>query len=132
MLAYCVAPVVSCVVCLAVSLFVPRVPEYPGIQWITTSMPWARRAVVCSLIALATCCPRPGSRYAVCLMAACELLKTATVVTPCTRSAFALVAYFCSATPIAQSSASNTSLVSWCTARGGALHNTFQSSDGWR
>jgi len=88
----------------------PGMPECPGTQWITTSMPWAWRALACSLIALASCCPGPGSRCAVCLMAAGESLKTAAVVTPCAHDASAFAMDFLSATPNAHCLPSKSSI----------------------
>jgi len=84
-------------------------PEWPGTQWISIAMPWARRACALRLIHLATRCPGPGSRCAVRRMAACESLTT-TVSTPCLCivSLFAIITS--SASPIAHSPASKTSI----------------------
>ena len=84
--------------------------EWPGTLWFMSSIPLARRAIACSLIALASCGPGHSSRGAVSLMAACKSLNTATVVTPCARSASALQSDFHSTTPIVQISMSKTSI----------------------
>lgn len=81
-----------------------------GTQSIVALLLCAHRALACSLSALASCRPGLGSRCAVCLIAACEVLNTSTIVTLCVLSAYALVVEICSAILIAQSSALNTTM----------------------
>jgi len=88
----------------------PGMPECPGTQWISVAMPWARRLRALLLIRLASRCPGPGSRCAARRIAACESLKTATVFTPCTCSVSLFSFATSSASPIAHSSASKTSI----------------------
>ena len=88
----------------------PEMPVCPGTQWISVSMPALRRVLPHWLIHLARCCAGPGSRCSVCRMAACESLKTATFVTQCDCSVSCFFTDSRSASPIAHSSASKTSI----------------------
>ena len=85
-------------------------PECPGTQWISVAMPWPRRLRALLLIRLASRCPGPGSRCAARRIAACESLKTATVFTPCFCNVSLFSIATSSASPIAHSSASKTSM----------------------
>jgi len=80
---HCASTCVSGQVYLRVCFFFPGMLECPGIQWILGAMRWARRPLALLLIHLPSRCLGPGSRCAVCRIAACESLNTATVFTPC-------------------------------------------------
>jgi len=75
-------------------------------------MLWSPRALPCSLIAFARCCPGPGSPCAVCLIAAWVSLNTAIDATPCARSNSHLATDFWSATLIPLILASHTAIPS--------------------
>jgi len=85
-------------------------PECPGTQSTSGAMLWQRRLRALLLIRLASRCPGSGCRCAARRVVACELLKTATVFTPC----FCIVALFSiamsSASPIAHSLGSKTTM----------------------
>jgi len=76
----------------------------------SVAMPSARSAYALQLIRLANRCPGPGSSCAARRIAVCESLKIATVLTPClcNVSLFSIVSS--SASPMAHSSASKTSM----------------------
>jgi len=91
------------------SLF-PGMPKCPRTTSISAAMLWAWRAYAFQSICLANCCPGPVSQYAVRRTAACESLKTATVFTLCSYSLSLLMTFSPSAGPIADSSATTTSI----------------------
>jgi len=81
--------------------------ECPGTQRISVAMPCAKTLHILLLIRLASGCPRPSSRCAAGRIAACESLKTTTVITPCIGNV-SLVSIATSGTsPIAHSLAMN-------------------------
>jgi len=73
-------------------------------------MPWVRRFLALLLIQLASRSPGPSSRCAARPIAACESLTTGTVFTPCCLSHFLLLTVSPSPSPIANGSASTTSI----------------------
>jgi len=73
-------------------------------------MLWARSACALWLIRLANRCPGPGSRCAACWIAVCESLKIATIFTPYIWNVSLFSIVTTSASPIAHSSASKTSM----------------------
>lgn len=85
-----------------------KIPEYPRPQWFAVSMLWVWRALAYLLIAFASCCSGPGSRYTVHLITAGLSLNAAPVVTVSACRAPALATDFQGVTPIPQSSGSNT------------------------
>jgi len=84
--------------------------ECPGTQWISVAMPWPRRLCALLSIRLASLWPGPGSRCAARRIVACESLMTATVFTPCMCNVSLFSIATSSASPIAHSSASKTSM----------------------
>jgi len=84
--------------------------ECPGTQWISVAMPWSRRLRALLLFRLASWCPGPGSRCAARQVAASESMKTATVFTPCICNVSLCSIATSSASPIAHSSLSKTSM----------------------
>jgi len=84
-------------------------PECPGTQWISISIPASRRVFVLSIVHLVSGCPGPESRCSVRRNAACKSLKTATYITPFVCCVSIRTTDSQSASPIAHSSGSLTS-----------------------
>jgi len=102
-------------------------PECPGTQHIVALIRWVWRALACSLFAPAGCCPGPGSRCAVRLMAACESLHTTTDMSSCACGATTVATDFRSASLVALTSVTRTSI---CPVRR-QLRKTVQQSPFW-
>jgi len=85
-------------------------PECPGTQWLSVATPWARRLHTLLVIHLASRYPGPGSKCADRLIAACESLKTATILAPCICNVSLFSFAISSPSPIAHNSAAQTSI----------------------
>jgi len=61
----------------------PELPECLGTEWNSVAMPCGKRFCTLQLMHITSPSHAPGSRCSIYRIAACELLTTATILTPC-------------------------------------------------